>query len=138
MLATVLADLRSTRTRFLVLALVMLVAGLALSTVFPVSKHRMSVSFDLIVVASGALAFALVERWVAARGAVAALVTWGRNPLVLYVSHLMLLSVFLVPAAPWWHFEASLPQALVQGLAFVGVLHLWARFLERRAIFIAL
>ncbi|OGQ24108.1 MAG: hypothetical protein A2138_05020 [Deltaproteobacteria bacterium RBG_16_71_12] len=136
--ATVFADLRESRARFLVLALVLLAAGVALAWWFPVSKHRMSISFDFIVAAGAALAFLLVEVWVAARGPVRALVTWGNNPLVLYVTHLVLLSVFLVPAVPWWHFEASLPQALVQGVAFAAVLHLWARFLERRAIFVAL
>jgi predicted acyltransferase len=138
MLATVFADLRERHVRYLALGAALLGAGLALAPLFPVSKHRMSISFDLIVGASGALAFALVELWVAARGAIPALVTWGRNPLVLYVSHLILLSVFLVPAAPWWHVEAPLPQVLVQGVAFVGVLHRWARFLERRRVFIAL
>lgn len=138
MLATVFADLRPQPPRYLTLALVMLAAGLVLASWFPVSKHRMSVSFDLIVSSSGALTFALVERWLAARRPIAALTTWGNNPLVLYVTHLVLLSVFLVPAVPWWHVEASIPLALVQGLAFVGVLHLWARFLERRSIFIAL
>jgi predicted acyltransferase len=138
LLATVFADLRTSRARFLALALTLLVAGLVLERWFPISKHRMSVSFDFVVTSSAALAFALVELWVAARGPVRALVTWGNNPLVLYVTHLVLLSVFLVPAVPWWHVEASLPQAVVQGVAFVAVLHLWARLLERRAIFVAL
>lgn len=138
LLATVFADLRTSRSRFLALALTLLVAGLLLAPWFPISKHRMSVSFDFVVAASAALAFQLVELWVTARGPARALVTWGNNPLVLYVSHLVLLSVFLVPAVPWWHAEASLPQAVVQGVAFVLVLHLWARFLERRAFFVSL
>jgi hypothetical protein len=50
----------------------------------------------------------------------------------------VLLAVFLVPETPWWHVEASMLQALVQGLAFMGVLHAWAKFLERRGVFISL
>ncbi len=137
-LATVLADLRASPARFLALALVLLVLGLATSPWLPMSKHRMSMSFVFVVSGGAALAFALVERWVAARGPARALLAWGKNPLTLYVSHLVLMAVFLVPTTPWWHLEASLPQALVQGAVFVGVLHLWARFLERRGIVISL
>lgn len=138
LIATVLADLRESRARYLTLALALLAIGVALSPWFPISKHRMSVSFDFVVAAGAALAFLIVELWVAARGPVRALITWGNNPLALYVTHLVLMAIFLVPAAPWWHFEASLPQALVQGLGLFALLHLWAWFLERRAIFVAL
>lgn len=138
MCATVFADLRTQRGVYLSLAVVLLIAGLGLATVFPVSKHRMSVSFDLIVSASAALTYAVTEGWVARLGPVNALVTWGNNSLVLYVSHLMLLSVFLVPETPWWHVDAGPLLALVQGVAFVAVLHAWAKYLERKGIFVAL
>lgn len=138
MIATVFADLRQQPARWFPLAFALLLLGGALAFVFPVSKHRMSVSFDLIVSGSAALVFAATAALVKARGPLSALVTWGQNPLVLYVSHLMLLSVFLVPEAPWWHAEAGLALTAVQGLAFLGALHLWARLLERRQIFIAL
>ncbi|MBI5496443.1 MAG: DUF5009 domain-containing protein [Deltaproteobacteria bacterium] len=140
-LGTVHADLFRSEGRraYWLLLGVMLAAGLALSGVFPLSKHRMSVSFDLLASSLSALAFTLTDAWVRARGApLGFLVTWGRNPLVMYVSHLFLLSVFLVPAAPWWHVEAGGLQALVQGVAFVLVLDQWARFLERRRWFISL
>lgn len=141
MLGTVYADLvaRGQWRRYLGLAVLMLAAGLALAVVVPVSKHRMSFSFDLLVSAGAALTFAathlVVSRW--KRGS-EVLDAWGANSLVLYVSHLVLLAVFLVPEARWWHAEAGPLQALVQGLAYVGVLVAWGRFLYRRNILIAL
>jgi len=141
MLGTVYADLagKAQWRRFLTLAALMLAAGLALAVVVPVSKHRMSYSFDLLVCSASALTFAathlVVNRW---RVGSSVLDAWGANSLVLYVSHLFLLAVFLVPDAPWWHVEASPLQALVQGLAYVGVLMAWGRFLYRRNILIAL
>ncbi len=138
LIATVLADVRDRRALYLGLAAALLVAGLALAPWLPISKHRMSLTFVVVVAAGAALAFALVERWVAARGPVRALLCWGRNPLVLYVTHLVLMAVFLVPSAPWWHVEAPIAQSLLQGAVLLAVVHLWARFLERRGIVIAL
>jgi predicted acyltransferase len=138
MIATVFADVRQQPARWFPLAFALLALGGALAFVFPVSKHRMSVSFDLLVSGSAAIVFAATAALVKARGPLRALVTWGQNPLVLYVSHLVLLAVFLVPEAPWWHVDAGLALTTVQGVAFIGALHLWARLLERRQIFIAL
>lgn len=138
LIATVFADLRPRPARYLALAVVMLTLGVVLAPWLPISKHRMSLTFVFVVAAAAALAFAALERWVAARGPLPALGCWGKNPLVLYVTHLVLMAVFLVPQARWWHVEAPLAQAMVQGVAFVAVLHGWARFLERRSIVIAL
>ncbi len=93
----------------------------------------MSASFDCIVVSSAALCFAAVERLANKRRSHSALlVRWGQNPLVMYVSHLFLLAVFIVPQTRWWHYEAGLAQAFVQGVGFMVVLDVWSRVLDRR------
>ncbi|MCC7385673.1 MAG: hypothetical protein IT384_27740 [Deltaproteobacteria bacterium] len=136
--ATIYADLQSAPRKYLGLAVLMVGAGLALSPLFPISKHRMSISFDLVISGASALLFRLFERLEARDLRAPWLSAWGRNPLALYISHLILLSVFLVPSVPWWHVEAPLWLAAVQGVVFVGVLHRWARFLEARGIFVSL
>lgn len=134
-LATVFAEAHKRREKSRVIAggALLLAAGIALSPWVPVSKHRMSLSFDLIVSGSSALVFSAMA-WLAAlrKGHSALLVRWGQNPLAMYVSHLFLLAVFIVPRARWWHYEAGLAQAFVQGVAFMAVLDLWSRFLQRR------
>jgi predicted acyltransferase len=141
MLATVYADLyRDRRLRaYWLLVPAMVAAALALATVYPISKHRMSISFDLLVAAVAATLFGATDWLVRHRERPAAfLEVWGKNPLVLYCSHLFLLGAFLEPPFPRWHVEAPLWQALVQGLAFMLVLDQWARYLARRNIFISL
>lgn len=99
----------------------------------------MSVSFDFIVCATGALRFALVDWAVCWRAwRVERLVVWGKNSLALYVAHLFLLAVFLVPEARWWHLDAPLRQAAIQGLALLAALDHGASALARRGVFLSL
>jgi predicted acyltransferase len=140
-LATAFGDLHATRRRgwFLAVAVALLAEGLAAGGWVPVSKHRMSLSFVLIVAGAAALVFQLFDAskgW--PRGDGRLLSAWGRNPLVLYVAHLVLLAVFLVPAAPWWHVEATALLTAVQGVAFVAALHALAASLRRRNVIVSL
>ena len=140
-LATTFADLSTggKGASYLALALLLLAAGIALSPLIPVSKHRMSLSFDLIVTGTGALVSAAFRLSRAARlRAMRVLAVWGTNPLLLYVTHLVLLAVFLVPAAPRWHVEAPVWQAALQGAAFVALLQALAWWLHRRRIVVSL
>jgi len=141
LLSTVFGDLarRQAWGQFGALAVALGLAGMALAPWFPVSKHRMSVSFDLVVVALAAGAYLASRAWVRWQGgAVPGLVTWGRNPLVLYISHLFALAVLLVPAAPGWHVEAPAWLAVLQVLGLQLLLHAWALWLERRGLFFTL
>lgn len=130
MLATVVGD-SSPRVFWGALSIV---SGAALSLVVPLSKHRMSIPFVLVTFGAAVIVFLVMRRV----RAPAFLLAWGRNPLVMYCAHLVLLGAFLVPEARWWHFEASVGQAIVQFVAYALVLHLIARTLERRKIFVTL
>ncbi|MFO0595826.1 MAG: DUF5009 domain-containing protein [Myxococcaceae bacterium] len=137
-LSTVVADwLPASPGRVVVLGFGSLALGIGAAFVTPLSKHRMSLPFVLVVFGAAILTFfavrALLAKGVTAKG----LVAWGKNPLVLYVAHLVLLGAFLVPEARWWHVEASLPQAAVQFVVYAGVLHALARGLERKGVFIS-
>lgn len=140
-MATVFGDLHASRRRGAswALAAALLAGGAALALLFPASKHRMSCSFDLLVCGISAAVFGLAvllsER---SRARLRPLLVWGANPLVLYVSHLFLLAVFLVPAVPWWHAHAPWWLALVQGIAFLAALQAWGAWLYRRGIVVTL
>ena len=140
-IATAFADLHAAGRRrwYLAAAVLMLAAGIAAARWIPVSKHRMSLSFVLIVTAASAIAFVvfdLTRNWL--RGDGRLLAAWGRNPLVLYVAHFFLLAVVLVPAVPWWHVESPLWLTAVQAAGFVAVLHALAAWLRRRNVLVSL
>jgi hypothetical protein len=140
-IATVFGDLYSERktARFFGLSLLILIGSLVLSLLFPASKHRMSITYILITISSMALLFGvfdLLRRRIC--HVLGSLRTWGENPIVLYIAHLFLLAVFLVPSNPGWHSDAPAWQAVLQGAVFLSVLHLLAVFLSRRKVFIKL
>jgi predicted acyltransferase len=140
-IATVFADWHAGKHGrwFLAVAVLMLVAGILAARWIPVSKHRMSLSFVLIAASASAIAFMvfdLTRGWLRGEGRL--LVAWGRNPLVLYVAHLFLLAVFLVPSGPSWHVEAPLWLTAVQAAGFVAVLHAIASWLRHAGVVVSL
>ena len=140
-IATVFADWYAQKKGrwFLVAAVLMLAAGILAARWIPVSKHRMSLSFVLIVASSSALAFLsfdLTRGWLRGEGRL--LAAWGRNPLVLYVAHFFLLAVFLVPSVPWWHVDAAPWLTGIQAAGFVAALHALAAWLRRRNVIVSL
>jgi predicted acyltransferase len=140
-ISTVFADLHEEKRTgwYLAAAVLMLAAGIAAARWIPVSKHRMSLSFVLIVAGSSALVFQifdLTKAWLAGRGRL--LAAWGMNPLALYIAHFFLLAVLLVPAIPWWHVGAPLWLTAVQCAGFVAVLHAFASLLRGKGVIISL
>jgi predicted acyltransferase len=140
-ISTVFADLHARRRGgwYVAAAGLVLAAGIVAARWVPVSKHRMSLSFVLIVAGASAVvfrAFDLAKSAFGTRGRL--LATWGRNPLALYVAHFLLLSAFLVPPLPWWHREAPLWLTAVQCAGFVGALHAFAAWLRRKNVVISL
>ncbi|MCX6030034.1 MAG: heparan-alpha-glucosaminide N-acetyltransferase domain-containing protein [Chloroflexi bacterium] len=141
-LATVLADWYhdpARRWRWAPWAsLAMLLAGLAASLVIPVSKARASASYILISLGLSALIF-LGFHVLGERGLRAPLLSaWGRNPLLLYVLHGVLLGVFALPPIPGWYVEAPLWLAGLQATALVVALSWIAWWLDKRQWYIAL
>lgn len=117
----------------------MALAAVGLAQSFPISKHRMSVRFDVLVCAVAATVFGLTDLLVR-RGILPKplLLGWGQNPLAMHCSHLFLRGAFLEPPFPWWHVDAPLGQAIVQCIALMAVLDPWARWLVRCKVFISL
>jgi predicted acyltransferase len=142
-LSTVLADLYHRRDRWfysvLAASTLSIVLALVLSTWFPISKNRVSPSFVLLSLGlSGwflCLFHLLVERlgW-----NLNLLVMWGRNPLLLYVLHLLLQGLLTLPFKAVW--GAAEPPGLVfiQISLLLVVLSYIARLLDRRKMYFSL
>lgn len=119
-------------------SLAMLLAGLAAAAVIPVSKTRASASYILISLGLSALVFlgfhALGERGLR----LPILSTWGRNPLVLYLLHGVLLGIFALPPVPGWYVDAPLWLVGLQAAAFVAILSWIGWRLDRRGWYVSL
>ena len=57
---------------------------------------------------------------------------WGRNPLALYLLHMLLLGLFALPPVPAWYSQAPLWLVGLQAFALLGLMTLAAGWLERR------
>ena len=112
---------------------VALAAGLLLAAVAPISKNRVSASYVLVSLGASGLLFAVVLlavnrlhlrpsylRW------------WGVNPLLLYIMHYLLLALVVLPDAPWWHVQASIPLVVAQLAVIIAILSVAAWLLSRR------
>ncbi|HVO39779.1 MAG TPA: heparan-alpha-glucosaminide N-acetyltransferase domain-containing protein [Spirochaetia bacterium] len=112
---------------------VSLAGGLLLSLVAPISKNRVSASYVLVSLGASGLLFSLVLLAVNRLGLRPAYLRWwGVNPLLLYIMHYLLLALVVLPDAPWWHVQASIPLVAAQAAAVIAVLSVAARLLSRR------
>jgi len=101
----------------------------------PVSKNRVSLSYVLVTLAIAAVAFLLTDlggRLVRPRAGY--LAWWGENPLALYLLHLVLLGLLVLPSAAWWYRDAPLWLTAIQLAAVMTALSLVARWLHRRRL----
>jgi predicted acyltransferase len=143
-LATVLADLyhggasavrvpERARRIYPWAGLAVLGAGLALALVVPVSKHRASASFVLVSLGLSALIFYglhLLEERTPLRLPI--LGAWGRNALLLYLLHGIVIGVFALPPIPAWYIEAPWWLIVLQAAALLGILSAIGLYLDRR------
>jgi predicted acyltransferase len=143
-LATVVSDLyHSTKrpmTVFWLCTLALFAAGCVLALwVFPISKHRMSISFVLVAVSCAAAAFGVFHLLGNRLHApLSMLRIWGANPLVLYIAHNFLMAIFVVPRFPGWYAEAPWWLILLQLAAFIAALHVIGYAMFRRKIVVSL
>lgn len=133
-LSTAVADVWRAGIGPFALCCVAIVVVAAITVFFvPVSKHRVSLSFVLITLAISALSFLLVllvARIGPARAGV--LCWWGENALALYLVHLVLMSLVVLPPAAWWYAQAPAWLVVAQLSATLAIMTVLAWLLHRR------
>lgn len=142
-LGTALADLfhgsERSRKAFPWFSAAVLVAGIGLAFLTPVSKNRVSASYVVVTLGISALLFylfhLLAERlhW---QGRY--FVVWGKNPLTFYFFHLMLIGLFSLPGIPGLYSAAPLWLVLAEILLILLVISLVAYWMDRKNIVVAL
>lgn len=135
-LATAVADVRRAgRAPFLVCCGVLAVVAVLAAIVLPVSKNRVSPAYVLVSLAVSAIVVLLVD--LASRAAdrpAGFLVWWGRNALVLYLAHLVLLGLIVLPSVPGWYAQAPPWLAALQLATLLGLLSWLAWAMHRRRV----
>ncbi len=142
-LATAMADIfhdeRRNQWVFPLLSSGLVVLSLLLSLLFPISKDRASFSYILLSLGLSGLVFTLFvlldTKW---HLHLPILTDWGRNPLLLYLLHYILLGIFALPAIPSWYVQAPLWLVPLQMAALIGLLSWIGRYLNQHKIYFVL
>jgi predicted acyltransferase len=115
------------------IAFATLAMGMIMAVWLPVSKNRVSSSYVVISLAVSAALFWVFHliNW-KQNGGISFLDTWGRNPLVLYVMHLILIGIVFLPGIPALYEEAPVWLTLIETAVLLTALTFIARFLERK------
>ena len=101
LLCTAFADFfRQSKNKYLLLAVVLLAAGIAVSLLFPVSKHRVSASYVFVTTAAAALLYFAFDLIFKTEKSAGPLRWWGANPLPLYALHSCCSGCSCCPAFP--------------------------------------
>ena len=131
-LATVYGDLfqdEARRKHVPLAALLSLLVGIALIWIVPVSKNRVSASYDLVTLGICGLIF---SAFFIANLRLKLLSAWGQNPILLYNLHYLLIGLFVLPGIPLWHVQAPLWLAGLQALALLAILNAIAMYWYRK------
>ena len=110
-----------------------LMVGLALTAVAPISKSRASASYILVSLGLAGLLFGifhlLQDRW---HVRLPVLTAWGRNALLLYLLHGAVIGLFVLPPFPGWYVDASAWLTALQAALLILTLSAIGVFLDRR------
>lgn len=142
-LGTALADMfhgeEKRKNLFPWILLVILAVGVALAFLSPISKNRVSASYVLASLGASALLF-LLFHWLSSRfnwrGRF--LVAWGKNPLVLYFLHYLIIGVYFLPGIPAIYQAAPLWLILLEIAILIGGISAVAYWLDHKNIVISL
>jgi predicted acyltransferase len=142
-LATAVADLyhdeRLSRRVYPLVSAGLVIAGLALSLLVPLSKHRASASYVILSLGLSGMVFCgfhLLQEFYQRK--LPLLTDWGRNPLILYVLHYVILGIYALPDIPTWYVEAPLWLIILQLAALIGILSWVGHYLNQRKLYFAL
>jgi predicted acyltransferase len=142
-LSTVFADVfhrqPERHTRYLWFSLITLLIGILLCLFVPISKNRVSASYILVSLGASALLFAgfhiLIDHW---NFNLAILDASGKNPLVLYCAHYVLLGLVVLPGIPSWHVEAPVWLVILQAVTLVTILGWFGWVLNQKGWYLKL
>lgn len=143
LLGTVFADLYHSQNknnkRFLFAAIIVLVISLFLLFFIPISKNRVSFSYVLVTLSLSALIFEIFDFSIKKFNInINLLSSWGKNPLLLYILHIFLLGVFVMPPYGWWYKEAPILLLFIETIGLIGILSWIGLYLDNKKWYFSL
>ncbi len=143
LLGTVFADFyhsqKNNNKRFLSVAIIVLVIGLLLLFFIPISKNRVSLSYVLVALSLSALIFEIFDFSIKKFNTnISLLSSWGKNPLLLYILHIFLLGVFVIPPYSWWYTEAPILLLFIESIGLIGILSCIGLYLDSKKWYFSL
>ena len=114
--------------------------GLGLSNWIEISQYFVSASYVLITLgASGLIFMGFHELTEKLNVRLPLLISWGKNPLILYLLHYWIwIFAFVAPLARTWYLHAPVWLIILQASGFIGFLSLVAWFMDRRGWIVSL
>jgi predicted acyltransferase len=141
-IATSLGDLYQSeekRSQLLWLSLLFIIVGGLTSPIIPISKHRASASYVFLSLGLSCLIFyALHLLGAKYHYRIPLLTEWGKNSLLLYILHGVLLGLIMIPNYPGWYFYAPLWLVFVQASMLILVLSWIGVYCNRRGWFLTI
>ncbi|WP_187270531.1 heparan-alpha-glucosaminide N-acetyltransferase domain-containing protein [Lacisediminihabitans profunda] len=133
-LSTAVADVwRKRRGPFAICCAALVVAAAISVLIVPVSKNRVSLSYVLVTLAISTLIFTAVELGSRVTSNRAGFFCWwGENPLVLYLLHLLLLAIVVLPGVEWWYAGATVGLVALQLVVILTIMSVIAWGMHRR------
>ena len=131
-LSTIFGDIfhdQSRRKYFPWLSLAFLLAGFALTILVPISKNRVSASYDLITLGFSGVVFCI---FYLVNFKLPFYSAWGRNPLLLYLLSFLVTGLCVLPGVPWWYTEAPWWLIGLQGSIMLLILSGVAVYWEKK------
>ncbi len=140
LLSTALGDLfhkaKGYRLPFAAASAAVLAVGLLSSLLFAVSKHRVSFSYVLISAGISGLVLFIFNAFLKRTGAQLTFFQWwGKNPMLLYILHIVLLGVTWLPGRETWYVSAPLWSAALQTATFFAALSVMAWKLDEKKVY---
>jgi predicted acyltransferase len=117
----------------------LLAAGLAFSILAPISKNRVSASYVLVSLGASSLiylGFRIMDG--PARRRIPLLGPWGRNPLLFYLMHYVLMAIWVLPRVPWWYAHAPIWLGIAELGVILAAISLAAVVLDKKKIYLSL
>ncbi|NMC77010.1 MAG: DUF1624 domain-containing protein [Candidatus Methanofastidiosa archaeon] len=128
-----------TKNKYLLLSLFILVIGIASLLFIPISKNRVSLSYVLISIGISSLVFELFDILIEGKYMrLPVLPSWGKNPLFLYILHIFVLGLFVVPHYKFWYTEAPIWLLIIELLLVLGILSWIGMYLDSKKIYFSL
>ncbi len=145
LLATAVTELalKKEKRSILMLAgfsILLLAAGIVLSRFSALSKNRVSAAYVLLSTGLSGIIYLLfrilLDRYqLKVPFAGSRFCEIGRNPLLMYILHYVLFSLFVLPGAAWWYEQAVIWLALLQLAVILVIVSMIAYLLDKRQIY---